>query len=230
MTYLHWIIDLAIVAILLVSYLRGRKKGLILTLCGLAAFFVALFGARFFSQQLSPMAADALTPHFSSMVEQNTDLDLTGQLDQFLAEGEGENLLVDALKAVGLYEPFADSVRDLLGQQATNAVTDAATALAHAIAEVVASVVIFILAFLLILLVWFLLSRLLNLATRLPLIRGLNRLLGGILGLGQGALLLFFAAWLLRLCGGVIPAEIVDASTVLKFFMTANPISSFTGI
>lgn len=230
MTYLHWIIDLAIVAILLASYLRGRKKGLILTLCGLAAFFVALFGARFFSQQLSPMAADALTPHFSSMVEQNTDLDSTGQLDQLLTEGEGENLLVDVLKAVGLYEPFADSVRDLLGQQAANAVTDAATALARAIAEVVASVVIFILAFLLILVLWFLLSRLLNLAARLPLIRGLNRLLGGILGLGQGALLLFFAAWTLRLCGGVIPAEIVDASTVLKFFMTANPISSFTGI
>jgi len=230
MPYLHWIIDLIIVAILLVSYLRGRKKGLILTLCGLAAFFVALFGARFFSQHLSPMAADALTPHFSSMMEQNTDLVLTDRLDQLLTGAEGENLLLDALKAVGLYEPFADSVRDLLGQQSATAVTDAATALAHAIAEVVASVVIFIVAFLLILLVWFLLSRLLNLAARLPLIRGLNRLLGGVIGLVQGALLLFFAAWILKLCGGVFPTDVVDASTVLKFFMTTNPISIFTGI
>lgn len=231
MPYLHWIIDLVIAAILLVSYLRGRKKGFILTLCGLAAFFVALFGARFFSQQLSPMAADALTPHFSSMVEQNTDLDLTDRLDQLLStDAEGGSPLIDALKAVGLYEPFADSVRDLLGQQAAGAVTDAAAALAHAIAEVVASVVIFIVAFLLILLVWFLLSRLLNLAARLPLIRGLNRLLGGVVGLAQGALLLFFAAWILKLCGGVFPADVVDSSTVLKFFMTANPISVFTGI
>jgi uncharacterized membrane protein required for colicin V production len=230
MPYLHWIIDLVIVAILLVSYLRGRKKGLILTLCGLAAFFVALFGARFFSQQLTPMAADALTPHFSSMVEQNTDLDLSNQLDQLLVDPEGESLLLDSLKAVGLYDSFADSVRDLLSQQAAGAMTNAATALAHAIAEVVASVVIFIVAFLLILLVWFLLSRLLNLAARLPLIRGLNRLLGGVIGLAQGALLLFFAAWILRLCGGVIPADVVETTTVLKFFMTANPISIFSGI
>lgn len=230
MPYLHWVIDLIIVAILLVSYLRGRKKGFILTLCGLAAFFVALFGARFFAQQLSPLAADALTPHVSSMVEQNTDLDLTNRLDQLLGEAEGENLLVDALKAVGLYESFADSVRDLLSQQAGNVVVDAATTLAHAIAEVVANVVIFIVAFLLILLVWFLLSRLLNLAARLPLIRGLNRLLGGVIGLAQGTLLLFFAAWVLKLCGGVIPADVVAASTVLKFFMTTNPISIFTGI
>lgn len=230
MPYLHWVIDLIIVAILLVSYLRGRKKGFILTLCGLAAFFVALFGARFFAQQLSPLAADALTPHVSSIMEQNTDLDLTNRLDQLLGEAEGENLLVDALKAVGLYESFADSVRDLLNQQVGNVVVDAATTLAHAIAEVVANVVIFIVAFLLILLVWFLLSRLLNLAARLPLIRGLNRLLGGVIGLAQGTLLLFFAAWILKLCGGVFPAEVVAASTILKFFMTTNPISIFTGI
>lgn len=230
MTHLHWLFDLAILAFLLVFYLLGRKKGLILTLCGLAAFFVALFGARFLAQQLSPMAADALTPHFSSLMEQNIDFDLTDRLDQLLSVAEGENLLIDALKAVGLYEPFADSVRDLLGQQATSAVTDAATALAHAMAEVVASVVIFILSFLLILLLWFVLSRLLNLAARLPIIRGLNRLLGGILGLGQGALILFFAAWMLRLFGGVIPPDVVNTSTVLKFFMTTNPISIFTGI
>ena len=230
MMYLHWIVDLALVVILLISYLRGRKKGLILTLCGLAAFFVALFGARFFSQQLAPMAADALTPHFSAMIEQNPSLDTTSQLDQFLADAEGENQLIGVLKSVGLYESFADSVRDLLGQQASSAVTSAATALAHAIAEVVASVIIFIVAFLLILLVWFLLSRLLNLAAHLPLIRGLNRLLGGVIGLAQGALLLFFAAWILRLCGDVIPADLVDASVVLKFFMTTNPISIFTGI
>ena len=231
MTYIHWLIDLAIVAILLVAYLRGRKKGFILTLCGLAAFFIALFGARFLSQQLSPMVADALTPHFTSLVEQNTNLDLTAPLDQLLqAEEADDTLLTGALKAMGLYDTLADSVRDSLGQQATQAVTNAVTALAHAIAEVVASVVIFIVAFLLILLLWFLVSRLLNLAARLPILRGLNRLLGGILGLGQGALLLFFAAWIVRMCGNVIPADIVDASIVLKFFLTTNPISMFTGI
>lgn len=228
MAYLHWIFDAAILVILVLFYLRGRKKGFILTLCGLAAFFVALIGARFLSEQFAPVAADAITPHFSSLIEQNVDAELLGRVDLFLTAAEDSgNPLVSVLEAVGLYEPFAASVRESLSQQAA---ADITTALAHAISTVVATVLLFIVAFLLILLLWFVLSRILNLAARLPVIRGFNHLLGGILGLGQGALLLFFAAWLLRLFGGVIPAETVESSILLKFFMTTNPVSILTGI
>ena len=231
MAYLHWICDAAILVILLVFYLLGRKKGFILTLSGLAAFFVALLGARLLSQQLASMAADALAPYFSSLIEQNVDASLMPRLEQFLASAEGgNNSLVSILEAIGLYEPFADSVRDLLSQQTAQAAADTVATLAHAIAEVVASVLIFIVAFLLILLLWFALSRILNLTARLPVVRVLNRLLGGLLGLGQGILLLFFVTWILRLCGGVIPADVVNASVVLKFFMATNPISIVTGI
>lgn len=231
MTYLHWIFDGVILVFLLIFFLRGRKKGLILTLCGLAAFFVALFGARFLSRQLTPMTADALTPRVSALIEQNVDSALLEQTEQFLSGTEGSGSpLVSILEAVGLYEPFANSVRELLGQQGTPTETDVTAALAHAIAQVAAGTLLFIVAFLLILLLWFALSRLLNLAAHLPVVRGLNHLLGGLLGLGQGMLILFFAAWILRLFGGVIPADIVNSSAVLKFFMTANPISIFTGI
>ena len=228
MTYTPWLFDLAIVAILLVAFLLGRKKGLILTLCGLATYFVALFGARFLSQLLSPMIADALTPHVASWVQENAGSFLTDALDPVVntnaAEGNG---LLGKLQSLGLF----DSVRDALGQQAVQSVTDAATALTHTIAQTVASVVIFILAFILILILWHLLSRLLNkVSGSLPIVRGLNRLLGGIFGLAQGLVILFFITWVLHLFGNVIPADVVEASLLLKLFMTANPISALTGI
>lgn len=228
MTYAHWLFDAAILAILLVFFLLGRKKGFVLTLCGLATYFVALFGARFFSQQLSPLVADALTPHVTTWVQENAGALLNGTLDQVLTPQTTDgNSLFTTLQALGLL----DSVRDSLGQQAVQSVADTAATLAHAIAQTVASVVIFIVAFLLILLVWHLLSSLLNkIFGSLPIVRGLNRLLGGVFGLAQGVLLLFFAAWVLRLFGEVIPPEIVNSGILLKFFMTANPISMFTGI
>ncbi|MBQ3135222.1 MAG: CvpA family protein [Oscillospiraceae bacterium] len=228
MTQLAWIIDLALAAVLLVSFLLGQRKGLILSLCGLATYFVALFGARFFSQQLSPLVADAMTPHITTWVQEHAGGFLNGTLDSFMnANAAGDSPLFRALQSLGLL----DSVRDTLSQQAIQSVTDAAGILAHSIAEVVASVLIFIVAFLLILLVWHLLSRLLNqLFRNLPIVRGLNRLLGGVFGLCQGLVILFLIAWILQLFGETIPADTVEASTILKFFMTSNPISTFTGI
>ena len=228
-SYLPVIFDVTLVLVLLFFFLRGRKKGLVLTLCGLVAVFVALFGARFLATHLSPLVADALEPRFMPHVEQYVDENLDKQLDLLLNE-EDPSFLTNTLKALGLYDGFADRVRELLGESTAQAVTGTAASLARAIAETVASVLIFILGFILIYVLWLALSRLLNLAARLPLIHGLNGLLGGLFGLGEGVLLLFLAAWVLKLAGGVIPEDIVSQSTVLNFFMTHDPLSIFTGI
>ncbi len=230
MNYLHLLIDLAVVVALLVFYLRGRKKGFILVLCGLAAIFVALFGARFLSQQFAPMVADSLTPHFTAMVEEKLEVSPNNDPDQFLTGEADENSpLKEILELFGLEDPFADPVRDAFNEQLEEAAVNTVSALAHAIAKTVAEVVLFIVAFILLLILWALISRLLNLAAKLPIINVLNRLLGGFAGLIQGALILFFVAWLLRIWN-VIPADVLDSTTVLKFFATTNPVSLITGI
>ena len=67
--YMHLIYDGAIVSILAYFFLRGRKKGLILALCGLAAFVVAIIGARMASDAFAPKVADMLQPHFATVIE-----------------------------------------------------------------------------------------------------------------------------------------------------------------
>ena len=228
---IHLLYDAAIVAILLFFFLRGRKKGLILTLCGLAAIFVALIGARFASDTFAPHIADLLQPRFSSVIEEQLDSGLAQKLDELLAAGEqGENVIADILTKLGFYDEVSQAIRNAVSSQATQTVADLAVALARSIAEVVAGVLVFVVAFLLITVAWFLLSHALDLAARLPILNGLNRLLGGLFGLLQGMLLLFLIAWVLRLMGGVIPQDTMEQTVLLKFFCSTNPLSLITGI
>ena len=46
----YLIFDAAIVAVVLLFVLMGRKRGFVLTLCGLLAMFVAFIGASFLSE------------------------------------------------------------------------------------------------------------------------------------------------------------------------------------
>lgn len=227
----HLIYDAVIVVILAFFFLRGRKKGLILTLCGLAAFFVAIIGARIASDAFAPQVADMLQPHFSTVIEEQLGGGLQERLDELLAAGEqGDSAIAKLLTTLGFYDEVADAIREAVSGQAAQTAADVAVSLARAVAEVVAGVLVFVVAFLLITVVWFLLSRALDLAARLPILNGLNRTLGGLFGLLQGMLLLFLIAWVLRLMGGVIPQETVAQTTLLKFFCTANPLSLITGI
>lgn len=229
MTYL--IYDAAIVIILALSFLRGRKKGLILTLCGLAAIFVALFGASMASDHFAPKTADLLQPHISSVIQVQLDHGLEEKLDEMLASGEeGGNLLVDLLTKLGFYDDVTNAIHSAVSGQAAQTVSDLAASLARTVAELVSRVIIFVVAFLLISALWFIASHALDLAARLPVIHGLNRTLGGLFGLLEGMLLLFLIAWVMRLLGGIIPQETVEQTTLLKFFCSTNPISLITGI
>ena len=229
MTY--WIYDAVIAVILLVFFLRGRSKGLILSLCGLLAVFVALVGAKMASDALAPQAAKAMQPHFASAIEQQLEVNLDGKLDALLQPGEGEeNAIISLLTSLGFYDEVSAAIRDTVTGQAAQTAADVAVSLAGAVAEVVAGVLVFVVAFLAISVAWFLLSRVLDLAARLPVIHGLNRLLGGLFGLAKGALVLFLAAWVVRLLGNVIPQGTVDQTVLLRFFCTTNPLSLITGI
>ena len=229
--YIHLIYDGIIVATLAYFFLRGRKKGLILALCGLAAFFVAIIGARMASDAFAPKVADILQPHFSTVIESHLGNGLEERLEELLITGEqGDNAIAKLLTALGFYDEVADAIRSAVSGQAAQTAADVAVALARTVAEVVAGVLVFIVAFLLITVGWFLLSHALDLAARLPILNGLNRTLGGLFGLLQGMLLLFLIAWVLRLMGGVIPQDTVEQTTLLKFFCTTNPISLITGI
>ena len=84
--------------------------------------------------------------------------------------------------------------------------------------------VVYVVSFLLLLLVLRLVLAPLHLFTRLPVVHGVNALLGGALGLVKAALLLFFAVWVLQKLQLLVTPELVSKTVLLKFFAQNSPI------
>ena len=64
-----------------------------------------------------------------------------------------------------------------------------------------------------------------GLVFKLPGLRGLNALGGGLLGLTEGALLLFLAVWVLRRLGVSFETETLAEAHILRIFTTNTPLS-----
>lgn len=226
--------DIAIVLILLFAVWRGATRGFVLALFGLIAVIVAFVGASFLATTLAPKVGAALEPRFASVIEEKLTEQFQSVDTPALPEGEQPDYplqdVLAVLKGMGLYKDLIKAVDDAVQDGMTDVAANAAAAVAAAIAQSVAYMIIFLLAFILILLAWTLLSHALDLVAKLPGLNILNKTAGGIVGFFKGCILLFVAAWLLRLSGSLIPEEAVAQTTLLKFFMTTNPVTLITGV
>ena len=70
----------------------------------------------------------------------------------------------------------------------------------------------------------------LHLFTKLPVVHGINAVLGGALGFVKGALLLFFAVWLLRRLQLWITPELISQTYILRFFAEHSPMELITSL
>ncbi|MGN0985660.1 MAG: CvpA family protein [Candidatus Enterenecus sp.] len=191
-----YIFDIAIVAILAFFAWRGGKKGLILTLFGLAGLFVAFFGAKFLSGALQEPVADLIQPSIYRTI-QSVEVDT--------AEGTlTVEELLDAVEDSSLFSGLVryldeDALVQTGGRTAVQAVADSLAGLA-------AKEGLFALSFLVIQLAWFLIGRALDLAFHLPGLATLNLVGGVVLGLVKAVLLVVILVWLAQ-AAGWIPAE-----------------------
>ena len=230
MTYL--IYDLAVIAILALFAFWGYHKGLVLTLCSLAAVFVALVGASFLSDALAEPLAKAVEPGIERRIQDSLTEAIQSaefiSVDGGVAERPEEVALagvIGHLKESHLFQGFADSFQKAVENGMAEVTANAAKALARFVAVQIARMVIFVLAFAAILIGWFFLSRALDLVAKLPVLSTVNRWGGAAAGLVKGGLVLFIAAWLLR--DSYIPPEAVENTHLLNFFCTASPLSFF---
>ena len=70
----------------------------------------------------------------------------------------------------------------------------------------------------------------LHLFTKLPAVHVVNAILGGALGLVKGALLLFFAVWLLRRFQILVTPELIGQTYILRFFAEHSPMELITSL
>ena len=116
-----------------------------------------------------------------------------------------------------------EQVLDNVLEKAQQAGETLLSAVVSAAIKSAAYAVVYVVSFLLLLILLRLALTPLHLFTKLPVVHGVNAVLGGALGLVKGALLLFLVVWALQKWQLFITPDMVQNSFLLKFFATNSP-------
>lgn len=216
-------VDIFMAACLLLALVLGVRQGFLQSLARVAIIIVALLGAAWLAEHLADPAAKWLEPMLTEKIQQQMD-------------GQGAAADDPSLAAAGLLETFGFSgeALDKLVERATEKAQEVGQTLLSAVVSTVlrsvAYAVVYLVSFLLLLLLLRLLLAPLHLFTKLPVVHGINAVMGGALGLVKGALLLFFAVWLLRRFQIWITPELISQTYILRFFAEHSPMELITSL
>lgn len=217
-------VDIFMAACLLLALVLGVRQGFLQSLARVAIVIVPLLGAAWLAEHLADPAAKWLEPMLTEKIQQQMDGQAAAADDPSLA-------------AAGLLETFGFSgeALDKLVESATEKAQEVGQTLLSAVVSTVlrsvAYAVVYLVSFLLLLLLLLrLLLAPLHLFTKLPVVHGINAVLGGALGLVKGALLLFFAVWLLRRLQIWITPELISQTYILRFFAEHSPMELITSL
>lgn len=226
------IMDAIVVIILVVAVCYGAKRGLLESLAGLIIVVMALVGAGIAAGTFTEPVAGFVTPLVEERVAERVEAALEEQAGAFAGEWSLEEVpdleelpIAEVLALMGLDE----TVRASLAERAQNMIRDTGATVVSAVVEsLVRSFVygvLFLLAFLAILLLLKVLVGAMGLVLKLPGLRLLNALGGAVIGLAEGALLLFLAVWLCRKLGVSFETEALAEAHILRIFTTNTPLS-----
>ena len=220
------IIDAIVVILLVAAAIYGARRGLLRALAGLVIAVVALVGAGMIASAFSGPAAKLVAPAVSQRIARQVDDVLTVQTEQVPGpEESGDSQVEELLALLGLDE----AVRDSLAERAKESIRDTGASIAAAVVESIAQSIIYgalyILSFLALLVLLHVLAKAMDLLFKLPGLHGLNVLGGGLLGLIQGALLLFLAVWAARKLGVSFAEPPWTEAHIFRLFTTYTPLS-----
>lgn len=220
------IID-AIVVIFLAGFtIYGIRRGLLQALAGLVIVVAALVGAGMIAATFSAPAAKLAAPLIEKRIERKVDTALAEQeREAMMPEDDADFQLEDLLALLGL----DTDVRESLAEKTRETVRETGESLIAAVMESIAQSVIYgvlyILSFLALLALLRVLVKAMGLLVKLPGLRGLNALGGGLLGLTEGALLLFLLIWAARRLGVSFETQTLAEAHILRIFTANTPLS-----
>ena len=194
--------DFVIVLLLAFFAWRGAKKGLVLSLCGLVAVFVAFFAAYFISDAFCVPVAGIIRPVITQSIE-----DAVQEVGNLTVGGEQSGYTVEELLNYldqnEQFQGFTEFIRQAV--PAGTRVPSVST-LVNYLSKGIAKVVLFAVVFIGVQVGWFLLSHALDLAFHLPILSEVNLAGGLALGLIKGVLLTIVLVWLGQV-SGMVPSQ-----------------------
>jgi len=214
---LTWL-DFLVIALMGAFILLGAWRGFIRTVLGFANFILAIFLTNLLYPHVGRFlrGIDGLFVALSDSIGRLLGLDYL--IEQRAGEAYGELIQGLPLPQVlinTLYENSTPVVHDALG--ALNISEYISNFLAGIVINIISLIIVFILVFVALMF----LARALNLVAKLPVIKQLNRLLGGVLG----------AVWGLLITWVVLAVVVVylsaNSATDMVALLEASPIARF---
>ena len=240
---MHFVLDIIIVALCVLTILVSYKRGFFKSVMSLCSGIAALLVAYTFTPQLALIVKEKflLDKIAGGVVDTLASMARTG------AEG-AQNVVYDLskllensqfLSILDQYGANSDAIKDLI--QSTNdgshaAVEQVAYAVADPIAGTLASIVVFIGLFLASLLVLRLVTWAIGIIFTLPVLRGVDKILGLVFGIVSALLFVWIFAMvaaaaldaIASVAPGTIDPDILEDSVLLKFFARYNPVEAIT--
>lgn len=207
------VIDIISVILIVVSFVRGSMKGFIKSVWRLAAWVIT-----------AVLTFSLLTPAYEFALNLPVSEKLNTQVHQYLDERLTNGNEQEAVMITGLPEFLGESI-DLsqLTSQAAQNFDNAVSDFAKNITNIIIKIAVFILLFLIIrILLWFVFN-VLNVASKLPVIKGANKLLGGIAGvLGTMFVIYLVCAFISFFASNAGVIEVINSSYIVKYFYNNN--------
>ncbi len=221
------IVDIVIIAILGLSVLVGLYRGFISSVASMGSCLISL-GLSFW---LSPKLAAAIqnNPEILKTLVSYTDA-ATKIGDQTLASTSVASLtqgtITDILNKVSLPAPLNTLLQSNLENKVFGVTADVGSYVSQTIVGAILNVICFILCFVVLMLVLHFLLNFLKVVFKFPVLKQLNAIAGGALGLLRGVLLCFVAFAVLPLIQTIVPVtgvnDLVTQSALAPLFNSGN--------
>ncbi len=223
-------IDIAVVVIVIVSVIFGFKRGLLSSLISLAGSIASFIGASYLSDIVSRWVYDTfISSRIVSSISDNITQSTDG--DSFLNMLENSSLgnFIDMQKATDAIGGFFQGASDL--DPSGNAELLANTLVMPSVVSVI-NIIVFILLLIIFLTLCGIIIKVSDGLNYVPIIGGLNRFFGGVVGVFIGVVICVIIATLVNI---IIPLlnssdlieSWIDNSTVFSIIYYNNPFRMF---
>lgn len=245
---MNWVIgillDVVLLGIALLCMKKGSKDGFAKTLVSFAGIFIAVILAVTVSK---PAANYVYTNVAQKPIETAVQSSIENQFGEVVSENPSAQQLLEGIE--GVIDKLPAFIKNTLTTEEKKAeITEKVNEFYSANLEEfsinltenlikpilisILSAVIFVLIFLVVWLLCFILSKALKIVNKIPLLGGVNVLLGGIIGFLKGlviVLLINFIIVSITSSGanifGIITAETVNSSLIMKNLAVINPLN-----
>ncbi len=228
-----YVLDIAVVIVFGLMVYFGHRDGFIKTLAGTIAFVVALVLSSVLAGPVSEIAYDKLVePPVVTALEESIGDDSLAADSLTAAIDKMPGFVKSQLTAQGINDGAALLQFANNAEKGETAVDSIMNKLIGPVTKPVLEVVCSLLLFFLFQVIISLILKLLNVLTKLPVLKQANKTLGIVAGVVQGALWAFLIATLLYALAatGLVPMvsnDLLDSTILVKWLADVNPLNTY---